>query len=121
MSGHPTPRVELYPDRITYNALSVVELAHDHGATVAGVAKVTCAHPAVVDAMVAGGVDLIADSRIDNLRQTRERGIELPLMLLRISERSRAAEIVEFADISLNSSLQTMDVLSQAVKRRRGR
>ena len=114
MSGHPTPRVELYPDRITYNALSVVELAHDHGALVAGVAKVTCAHPAVVDAMVAGGVDLIADSRIDNLRQTRERGIELPLMLLRISERSRAAEIVEFADISLNSSLQTMDVLSQA-------
>ncbi|AKT51337.1 alanine racemase [Arsenicicoccus sp. oral taxon 190] len=114
MSGAATPRLEIYPERITYNALSVVELGHQHGATVAGVAKVTCAHPAVVDALVAGGVDLIADSRIDNLRQTRERGIELPLMLLRISERSRAAEVVEYADISLNSSLITMEVLSDA-------
>ncbi|MCH8613725.1 alanine racemase [Arsenicicoccus dermatophilus] len=114
MTTHPTPRLEIYPERITYNTLAVCGLAHEHGASVAGVAKVTCAHPAVVDALVAGGVDMIADSRIDNLRHSRERGIDLPLMLLRISEPSRAKEIVEFADISLNSSLTTMQVLSEA-------
>lgn len=114
MTRPPTPRLEIYPDRITYNALAITETTHQHGASVAGVAKVTCAHPAVVDALVAGGVDMIADSRLDNLRRSRERGIDLPLMLLRISEPSRAAEVVEFADISLNSSLSTMERLSQA-------
>lgn len=114
MTRQPTPRLEIFPDRITYNTMAVAELCHGHGASVAGVAKVTCAHPAVVDALVEGGVDMIADSRIDNLRHTRDRGVELPLMLLRISEPSRAAEIVEYADISLNSSLRTMEILSDA-------
>jgi predicted amino acid racemase len=41
-------------------------------------------------------------------------GITLPLMLLRIPELSRAFEVVQHADISLNSSIAVLERLSQA-------
>ncbi len=109
-----TPRLEIYPDRIQQNTRQVVELCHQRGIKVAGVCKVVCAHPAVVHAMQAGGVDMIADSRILNLQSLAGAGINLPTMLLRIPAPHRAADIVRTADISLNSSVSTIAQLSQA-------
>ena len=40
-----TPRLEIFPDRITENARSVIGLCRSHGAQVACVTKVTAAHP----------------------------------------------------------------------------
>src|SRR5512136_2457064 len=103
-----TPRLEIYPERITANARSVIKSCHDHGGTVACVTKVTCAHPAVVHAFELGGADMIADSRILNLMSMSNTGLSLPLMLLRIPAPSRAADVVRCADVTLNSSLQTI-------------
>ena len=109
-----TPRLEIYPSRIEENARSVINLCHSHGIKVAGVTKVNCAHPAVVGALEKAGVDILADSRLENLNAIRETGSNLPLMLLRIPAPSRLAEVVELADISLNSSLETIIGLSKA-------
>lgn len=109
-----TPRLEIHPERIRANAAAIAKLVHEHGGVLAGVGKVMCAHPDVLRALVAGGADMIADSRIDNLRTARELNLGVPLLLLRIPERSRVAEVVEVADISLNSSLETMRLLSDA-------
>ncbi len=111
-----TPRLEIYPERITTNAQSVIQACHDHGAKVACVTKVTCAHPAVVHAFEVGGADMIADSRILNLMSMSNTGIPLPLMLLRIPAPSRAADVVRCADVTLNSSLQTIQLLSEAAQ-----
>jgi len=109
-----TPRLEIYPERITANARSVIQACHDHGGTVACVTKVTCAHPAVVHAFELGGADMIADSRIMNLMSMSNTGLAVPLMLLRIPAPSRAADVVRCADVTLNSSLQTIQLLSEA-------
>ena len=111
-----TPRLEIYPDRIKENAQSVIGLCHGHGAQVACVTKVTCAHPAVVHALEAGGADLIADSRITNMMAMANTGFALPLMLLRIPAPSRAADVVRCADVTLNSSLETIGLLSEAAQ-----
>jgi len=111
-----TPRLEIYPDRIKENAQSVIGLCHGHGAKVACVTKVTCAHPAVVHALEAGGADLIADSRITNMMAMANTGFALPLMLLRIPAPSRAADVVRCADVTLNSSLETIGLLSEAAQ-----
>ncbi len=111
-----TPRLEIYPDRITANARSVIQLCHEHGAQVACVTKVTCAHPAVVHALELGGADMIADSRISNLMTMANTGITLPLMLLRIPAPSRAADVVRCADVTLNSSFETVQLLSEAAE-----
>jgi len=109
-----TPRLEIHGDRIAANARAVVDLVHAHGGRVAGVAKVACAHPAVVGALVAGGVDELADSRILNLVETGERGTGLRQMLLRIPAPSAAPDVVRSADVTLNSSLPTLRVLDAA-------
>src|SRR5512143_1782521 len=109
-----TPRLEIFPQRIEANARAVVRLIHDHGAQVACVTKVMSAHPAVVHALVAGGADMIADSRILNLQSISDIGLDLPLMLLRIPAPSRAADVIRCSDYSLNSSAETIELLSEA-------
>src|SRR5512133_2424541 len=109
-----TPRLEIFPQRIEANARAVTNLIHAHGAQVACVTKVMSAHPAIVHALVTGGADMIADSRILNLQSISDIGMDLPLMLLRIPAPSRAADVVRCADYSLNSSVQTIELLSEA-------
>ncbi len=111
-----TPRLEIYPQRIENNARSIVNLCHEHNIQVAGVTKVICAHPAVVTALVNSGVDMLADSRLENLKSIREMGIDLPLLLLRIPAQDRINEVARYTDISLNSSAETVEFLSKAAK-----
>src|SRR5512133_2662068 len=111
-----TPRLEIFPQRIEANARAVTNLIHAHGAQVACVTKVMSAHPAIVHALEAGGADMIADSRILNLQSISNIGMDLPLMLLRIPAPSRAADVVRCADYSLNSSVRTIELLSEAAE-----
>jgi len=111
-----TPRLEIFPQRIQENARAVIGLCHNHGIQVAAVTKVMSAHPAIVHALEKGGADAIADSRILNLQAISNIGLDMPLMMLRIPAPSRAADIVRCADISLNSSVKTIGLLSQAAE-----
>lgn len=111
-----TPRLEIYPDRIRQNTAAIVEQCRNKGVAVASVTKVTSAHPAVARAMIEGGAEMIADSRIENLWELRQAGFTGPFMLLRLPTVSRAGEVVEVADISLNSSLHTMQALAEAAR-----
>jgi predicted amino acid racemase len=81
------------------------------GIHVAGVTKVFRSHPMIARAMVAGGIDVVADSRIENLKRLGD--IKLPKLLLRLPMISQAAEVVEYADISLNSEIETIRALSE--------
>ncbi|MRR32264.1 alanine/ornithine racemase family PLP-dependent enzyme, partial [bacterium] len=110
----PSPRLEIYPARIAENSRAIVSLCHAHHIQVAGVTKVASAHPEVVLALEQGFVDLLADSRIENLESIRRQGSDLPLMLVRIPTPSLAGKVVEVADVSLNSSIETIELLSQA-------
>jgi ornithine racemase len=107
-----TPRLEIFPSRIEHNVKSITSLCHNHGIQVAGVTKVACAHPSVATALVNSGVDMLADSRIENLAAIRNMGITLPLMMLRIPAQDRIPEVIQWSDISLNSSLETIKLLS---------
>jgi len=111
-----TPRLEIYTDRIRNNARAVIDLCHAHGAQVAVVTKVMSAHPALLHALASGGADMIADSRILNLQSIANTGLHLPTMLLRAPAPSRVADVVRCADISLNSSLETIELLSLAAQ-----
>ncbi|MBU1107505.1 MAG: alanine/ornithine racemase family PLP-dependent enzyme [Candidatus Riflebacteria bacterium] len=111
-----TPRLEIYPERIRHNTEAIVAQCRAKGVAVASVTKVMSAHPAVARAMVEGGAEMIADSRIENLWKLREAGFTGPFMLLRLPTVSRAAEVVEVADVSLNSSFDTMQALAEAAR-----
>ncbi|HOE82195.1 MAG TPA: alanine/ornithine racemase family PLP-dependent enzyme [Myxococcota bacterium] len=113
-----TPRLEIYTERIAMNAKAVIGMCHSHGIQVAAATKVVCGHSAVTHALEAGGADMLADSRVRNLRRIVEAGISRPLMMLRIPAPSWVADVVNYAEISLNSSVDTIEMLSDAAELR---
>ena len=107
-----TPRLEIYPKRIEENAREVIGMVHAHGAQVACVSKVLRAHPAILQAFINAGADMIGDSRLQNLAYVKEHQPDIPTLLLRLPALGQAADTVRYADYSLNSSLETLKQLS---------
>lgn len=110
------PKVEIDLNKLRHNVRVLVDLCKKYNIDVAGVTKVFCGNPEIARAYVDGGVKYIADSRIENLIKLKE--INLPKMLIRIPMISEVDKIVEYADISLNSEIETIKAISkEAVKR----
>ena len=114
MNGYPYLTIDL--DKIEHNARTIVALCKSHNIEVAGVTKVTCGHPEVARAMLRGGVDFIADSRLENIQRLRDAGIQTSFMLLRVPALSAVDKVVELSDVSLNSELTVLEGLSKAAE-----
>ncbi|PSW14624.1 alanine racemase [Photobacterium rosenbergii] len=108
MSVYPCINIRL--DTITHNTQSMVATCKKHGVTPAGVTKLACAYPEVGQAIIKGGIHLLADSRIANLKKLYQ--LDAEKMLLRLPAISEVHDVVRYADISLNSELTTLCALS---------
>lgn len=98
--------------KITENARRVVDALG--GRQVVGVTKVTCGSPEVARAMLAGGVSALGDSRLENLAGLRAAGITAPTWLIRSPVPSLAEDTVRYADVSLESEVETVLALDAA-------
>jgi len=107
------PRLLINLQKIEHNTRIISNLASAQNIQITGVTKCCCGDLAVVQAMLSGGAVSIGDSRIENLRRLRESGINTDLMLLRTPMLSEASEVVKYADISLNSELVVLSLLSE--------
>jgi predicted amino acid racemase len=106
------PRLVVDTKKIENNVRAMVALTKARGISTAGVTKVFCAAPELVKAYVDGGVDYLADSRLQNLKRMKD--APLPKMMLRLPMISEAEELVKYADISLNSEIATVRALNSA-------
>jgi predicted amino acid racemase len=111
------PYITIDVDKIEHNARAVIALCREHGIAVAGVTKCVCGHPEVAGAMVRGGVSMIGESQLDNIRRLRKAGIQAALMLLRLPSPAEADDVVALADVSLNSEISVLAALSQSAER----
>ncbi|MFZ5915423.1 MAG: alanine/ornithine racemase family PLP-dependent enzyme [Chloroflexota bacterium] len=109
-------RIEVNCERIRRNTEAVVRLCSTRGIEVVGVTKACCGHPEVARAMLAGGVRLLGESRLKNVRRLRAAGIEAEVMLLRLPALSEVDEVVRLAQVSLNSQVATVRALSRAAQ-----
>lgn len=110
------PALIINKQKIQENTRYLVNKCNEQGISVAAVSKVFCGIPEVAQAMIDGGAVMIADSRMRNLRQLQV--LKIPKMLLRIPMKSRADEVVDIVDVSLNSELDTIQALSDAAIRK---
>lgn len=106
------PRVEIDTAKIRHNARTVVDCCEKHGVEVMAVTKGVCANPAVVMAMLDGGVKKLGDSRLQNIRRLKEENFEVPIYLIRIPMLSEVKDTVRIADGSLNSEVDAIKALS---------
>lgn len=106
------PKVEINIKKIEHNVKRIVGLCKANDLDVAGVTKVFCGHPEITKAYIDGGISYLADSRIENLMKLKE--FKLPKILLRLPMISEVEKVVQYADISLNSEIETIKALSKA-------
>ncbi len=110
------PQITVDTNKIRHNAGRVAGLCKEGGVAVAGVVKATCGLPEAARAMLAGGVAMLGDSRLENLE--RLAGFSVPRLLLRLPMPSQAAEVVQHAEISLNSETSTLKELGREARKR---
>jgi len=67
--------------------------------------------------MVEGGVDGLADARMENILELRKNGFNQPITLLRIPRLSNVENVVEYADFSVNSEITVIKALAEAAKK----
>lgn len=108
------PKLLIDTKKVEQNTCVAVGLCAEHGLAVTGVAKDVTSDPAVVRAMVAGGVTAIGDSRVENLMRIADMPVEK--WLVRTPSPADAARIVRYADLSLNSELATVKALNAAAE-----
>lgn len=105
------PRIEVDLKKITHNTKEMVKVFGELGVKIAGINKVTCGSVEVANALIDGGVKVIGESRIEALKKLKD--INAEKMLVRLPMISNAAEVVKYADISLNSEIKTIRKLSE--------
>ena len=108
-----TPRIEINLEKIAHNTKKLMELYGSKGISVIGVTKVVCGDPNIAEALVKSGINILADSRIENIRRMRNAGVHAQFLLLRTPSLSQAEAVVKYADISLNSELSVIKRLSE--------
>jgi len=106
------PRIDIYVDKIRHNTKLLVEIAKTCNIDLAVVTKSFCAMPEIVETLIDTDIKYLADSRIENLKKMQQ--YNLDKILLRLPMISQVDEVVQFADISLNSELATIKELNRA-------
>ncbi|AOT72843.1 ornithine racemase Orr [Geosporobacter ferrireducens] len=105
------PRIEIDLSKIRTNTKILTDRCKKAGIQVAGVTKGFCAVPQIAEALVEGGIAMLADSRLENFDKIAH--IPLPKILLRLPMISQVEKVVSLVDISLNSELSTIKKLSE--------
>lgn len=111
----PVLKIDLL--KVRNNAAKIVDKCTSAGISVLGVTKGFNALPEIVVAMVAGGIDALTDSRMENIMAMRRAGFKQPMTLLRIPRLSNVENVIAYANVSVNSELAVIQALSQAAKK----
>ena len=110
------PRVEINLAHLQHNVSKVVEKCGSFGIQVAGVIKGATGIPEVARAFDKGGAAFIASSRLEQLEDAINAGIEKPMMLIRIPMLSEVKDVIRMADISLNSEFEVIKALNDEAR-----
>jgi len=113
------PRLDIYLDKIRNNSKNIKTLCSKHGIKVVGITKGCCAIAEVGQVIIDGGIDILGDSRIENLRGLRKAELKAETMLIRIPMLSEVDRVLNWADISLNSEISVIKSLSQEALKRK--
>jgi predicted amino acid racemase len=115
---YPLLRIDL--KKLKANLETLGSLVKSAGCSLMIVTKSFCADKRIVETLAASPlVDYLADARIQNIKTYAGRG--KPTALLRLPQACEIEDVVSFADISLNSGLDTLDLLNREAERQRKR
>jgi predicted amino acid racemase len=116
----PYPLLHIDIEKLKTNLEIAGAAVKGAGCSLALVTKSFCADEKILQMLAKSPlVDYLADSRIQNLKVCARRG--KPTMLLRLPQSCEIADVIEYADISLNSEPETLRLLNAEAGRRQRR
>ena len=111
------PKLEINVAHLRHNVAKIVDKCGSMGIQVAGVVKGANGLVEVSKAFDEAGVAFIASSRLEQLEDAKDAGIEKKMMLIRIPMLSEVEDVVRIADISLNSELEVIKALNTEARK----
>lgn len=105
------PKLVCNINKMKHNIQIIKKLSDEKGIIITAVVKGMSAWTAVCQEIVSSGITSIADSRIANLKKLMH--LDAEKILLRIPMKSELRDVVCYADISLNSELETLYALNE--------
>ncbi|MBN1224431.1 MAG: alanine/ornithine racemase family PLP-dependent enzyme, partial [Candidatus Aminicenantes bacterium] len=109
------PRLEIDLKKLEENARTELRELAEFGVSVMAVNKVFNGLSQTAEAVVRGGIETVAESRLTNLKKLQ--GVPCQKCLLRTPCLSEIEDTVRYADISLNSELSLLKALSKEAVR----
>jgi len=107
------PRLEKDINKIKHNAKTLKEEFAKKGISVTAVIKGVTGSPEVANAILECGITMIAVSLVQNIKKMKEFGVKAEFLLTRLPMHSEVQDVVKYADISLNSEISTIKLLSE--------
>jgi predicted amino acid racemase len=112
-----TARLTVNLAKITDNTHKTLDICRPFGLDVVGVTKSACGSAAVARAMLAGGVETLGDSRLDNIARMRDAGVAAKMLLIRSPALSEVEPCIALADGSLNADIRVLRALAAEAER----
>ena len=109
-------RVLINLEALYHNIKKIDSWMEKHGATWTLVTKVLCGHSDTLRALQELGVKSMGDSRIFNLKSIDRIFPDFEAWYLRLPHFSVIGDVVSLADVSLNSEIETIEMLSEKAK-----
>ncbi len=81
------------------------------------VSKLLCGNPLFIKELIGLGVTELMDSRISNLRTIKRLAPEVKTVYIKPPPRRSIRNVVKYADVSLNSDLETMKLISKEAQK----
>ena len=110
------PRLEINLAHLKHNVARVVERCGSYGIQIAGVIKGATGDVEVARQFAEGGAAFIASSRLEQIEDARNAGIDKKMMLIRIPMLSEVKDVIRLTDISLNSELEVIKALNEEAR-----
>lgn len=107
-----TPILEINLSKIAHNAKHVKNMCDEQNIDLCVVTKGFCAIIPVVEAIISAGITFLADSRIQNIIKAKKKLPYVKYMMIRIPKISEAGDVIQYADISLQSQLEVIKAYS---------
>ena len=116
MKERKYPCVEINLAHIKENVIEVNRRCQEQGIEMVGVIKGATGLPLIAKQYLDGGAKMIASSRLEQIEDCIEFGLEAKYMCLRVPMLSEVDEIVRLTDYSLNSEYKVIRALNHAAK-----
>lgn len=109
--------LKLYKDKLKDNFDFLQEQFRENGVAWGVVSKLLCGNELYLKELIDLGVREIHDSRISNLAKIKEINPEVQTVYIKPSSKRNLAQMVRYADVSLNSELDTIRWISEEAGR----